>query len=264
MSARAGRRRPAAPESGPPAPLAPLASLQLVLFSRAPVAGRTKTRLCPPLTPGQARDLHVACLNDLLAEGRAWARDRAARQGLPVGLHLFVTPPASQPAFRRAGVAWPDDTALHNQRGIDLGARMEHALRLVRRRASAPAGALLVGSDLPLLSAAQWDAAADALGGGPHGAEVVFGPTPDGGYYLVGVRCDPAGLFSIGAWGGGTVLEQSLAAARAAGHPPALIEALPDADRAADLRAVLAHPRAAALAGRASLRVLRELVAAAD
>ncbi len=250
----------AGPGLAPLAPLAPLASLQLVLFSRAPVAGRTKTRLCPPLTPEQARDVHVACLNDLLAEGRAWARARAARQGIPVGLHLFITPPASQPAFRRAGVAWPNDYALHNQRGIDLGARMEHALRRARRGAPAPAAALLVGSDLPLLSAAQWDAAADALSGAvawAAGADVVFGPTPDGGYYLIGVRCDPAGLFAIGAWGGGTVLEQSLAAARAASRTPALIEALPDADSAADLRAVLAHPRAEALAGRASLRLIR-------
>jgi hypothetical protein len=235
---------------------APPASLQLVLFSRAPVAGQTKTRLTPPLSPEQARDVHVACLNDLLADGRAWAAARTARTGVPVGLHLFITPPASQPAFRRAGVHWPNDYALHNQRGEELGVRMEHAIRRARRDAAAPAGVLLVGTDLPLLGAAQWDAAADALAA----ADVVYGPTPDGGYYLVGMRCDSAGLFAISGWGGGTVLEQSLAAVRAAGLRPALIEALPDADTAAHLREVLAHPRAAALAERAGLRLIRDLL----
>ncbi|HKJ00455.1 MAG TPA: TIGR04282 family arsenosugar biosynthesis glycosyltransferase [bacterium] len=234
----------------------PLASLHLVLFSRAPVPGQTKTRLCPPLTPAQAVAVHVACLNDLLAEGRAWAAARRASGGIPVSLHLCITPAASQTAFRAAGVAWPNDYALHNQRGPHLGTRMEHAIRRAQRDAPAPAGVLLVGSDLPLLGAAQWDAAADALAT----ADAVFGPTPDGGYYLVGTRRDPVGLFALQGWGGTTVLEQSLAAARAAGFQPALIEALPDADTAADLHAVLAHARAAALADRASLRLIRELL----
>jgi hypothetical protein len=233
----------------------PLASVQLVLFSRAPVAGRTKTRLTPPLTPEQARDFHAACLNDLLAAARAWAREHAGRTGIPVGLHLCITPPASQVAFRAAGVRWPDDFALHNQRGAELGARMEHALRRVRSGAPATAGALLVGCDLPLLGAPQWHAAAEALAG----ADVVFGPTPDGGYYLVGTRVDLAGLFPSGGWGGAAVLERSLAAVRAAGHAAALVEALPDADTAADLANLLAHPLATTLAQRASLRLLRAL-----
>lgn len=255
--------------AAPATPAAP-GRLHLVLFSRAPVPGRTKTRLSPPLSAEQARDLHVACLNDLLAAGRDWQAARAAAGGPPVRLHLFITPPASQPTFRAAGVAWPDDCALHNQRGEGLGARMEDAIRRVRGDTgadSAPA-VLLTGTDLPLLGAAHWDAAAAALGVPPAGrdsaaaAEVVFGPTPDGGYYLVGTRCDPAGLFALEGWGGASVLERSLAAARAAGRHAALIETLPDADTAADLRAVLAHPRAAALGERESLRLLRAWVEA--
>jgi uncharacterized protein len=235
---------------------APLASLALLLFSRAPVAGQTKTRLSPPLTPEQARDLHAACLADLLAAGAAWVRERAARTGIPVTLHLGITPPGSQESFRAAGIAWPADCAVLDQRGPDLGARMEHAIRAVQRGAPAPAAVLLAGSDLPLLGARQWDAAADALAA----ADAVFGPTPDGGYYLVGTRRDPAGLFSLAAWGSATVLEQSLAAARAAGQEAATIEPLPDADTAAHLRAVLTHPLAAGLAGRASLRLIRGLL----
>lgn len=245
---------------GAPPGREPLAALHLIVFSRAPVAGHTKTRLSPPLTPEQARDLHAACLGDLLAAGVDWRAARAAA-GRPVpALHLFITPPASQPAFRAAGVPIPPDYALHNQRGDTLGERMEHAIRHVRPAAghggADSCGVILVGSDLPLLGQAQWDAAAAAL----ETADVVFGPTPDGGYYLVGTRHDPAGLFAVQGWGGSTVLAQSLAAARAAGRHPALIEPLPDADTVDDLRALLGHPLAAALAQRPSLKLIRRLL----
>lgn len=235
----------------------PLASLHLVLFSRAPVAGHTKTRLTPPLTPAQAAAFHAACLNDLLGAARDWAAVRAKRSHIPVTLHLFITPAGSQAAFRAAGVTLPAEATLHNQADAPLGARMERAVRQVQRDAPAPAGVLLCGTDLPLLGAAQWDAAADAL------AEVdaVFGPTPDGGYYLVATRRDPAGLFPAQGWGGPDVLERSTAAAREAGLKPTLIEDLPDADTAVHLHSILEHPRAAGLSGRASLRLLRELLA---
>lgn len=231
----------------------PLASLHLILMSRAPVAGQTKTRLSPPLSPEAARDFHVACLNDLLAEGRAWQRARAARGGAPVHLHLFVTPPASQPAFRGAGVRWPKDYAAHNQRGDTLGARMMHAIRRVQSRARRPAGVLLMGTDLPLLTAAHLDEAAEAL---PR-SDVVFGPTTDGGYYLIAVKEDPMGLFDVSSWGGALVLQQSLLAARMRGKTAALITALPDADTADDLRAILRHPLADPLRERESLRFLQ-------
>ncbi len=232
----------------------PLHSLHLILMSRAPVPGQSKTRLTPPLTAMDARDFHVACLNDLLAEGRAWRLAREAAGGPPVSLHLFITPPASQPAFRQAGVTWPNDYALHNQRGRTLGERMARAIEQVRTTTAQPAAVVLAGTDLPLLGGQQFDEAIDAL----RLADVVFGPTTDGGYYLVAVRDDPAGLFDLDGWGGSTVLERSLAAARRRGWSTALITPLPDADTADDLREILAHPRAARFADRASLRFLRE------
>jgi hypothetical protein len=237
-----------------------VAPLHLVLMSRAPVPGRTKTRLTPPLGPEEAQALHVACLNDLLAECRAWRAARLARGDVPPALHLFIDPPGSQAAFRLAGVDWPEDYALHNQRGETLGERMAQAIRRVLTVQSPVAGepsgrVLLIGADLPLLTAAQLDEAAAAL----DRADPVFGPTMDGGYYLVGVRSDPQGLFDLQGWGGGTVLERSLAAARARGLRPALITPLPDVDTAADLAAVLSHPLAASLAGRRSLRLIRTL-----
>src|SRR5436309_1968860 len=46
------------------APGSPLLCAILV-FAKAPEPGRVKTRLCPPLTPEAAAELHQACLGDL-------------------------------------------------------------------------------------------------------------------------------------------------------------------------------------------------------
>ncbi len=201
----------------------------------------------------------MACLNDLLAMARQW-RDATAhrRDGTAPALHLFITPPGTQAVFRTAGVNWPNDFALHNQRGRTLGDRMADALERVRRGAPLPCAVLLVGSDLPLLTATHLDAALEALAG----ARVVFGPTADGGYYLVGMRFAgsrgvPPHLFDLSGWGEEDVLAQSLARAADLGLAAATIDPLPDADTPEHLPALLAHPLAGTLRGRSSLRWLR-------
>lgn len=267
---KAGRETP---------PASPRGVLHLIVMSRAPVAGETKTRLIPALGAEGARDFHVACINDLLAEGRAWAARRGGEgdAALPfstralatVRLHLFIHPPDSRVAFRRAGVKWPGDYGLHNQRGENLGERMAHAMAHVLKRESTAGsggarsgigmgaggrvpGALLIGTDLPLLTLDHLDEAAAAL----DSADVVFGPTADGGYYLVGMKEASPAMFDLPAWESGQVLAQSLAVAKALGKSTACIATLPDADRPEDLRALLDHPLAKSLARRESLRYI--------
>ena len=139
---------------------------------------------------------------------------------------------------------------------------MADAFTRVQRGKHGPRRVLLVGTDLPLLTAAHLDAATDALAetGTPAGADVVFGPSADGGYYLVALKGPPGALFDLPGWGGGAVLQDSLAQARRLGKTTALIDPLPDADTPENLAALLGHPLAAALAHRESLRFLRNLV----
>ena len=241
-------------------------SVALILFSRAPVAGKTKTRLIPALGPEGARDFHAACLNDLIAEAEAWKTAKAWKtaqawkatrrtMGEEASVHLFITPPGAQAAFHQAGVNWPGDFSLHGQRGESLGARMADAFTRVQRGKHGPRRVLLVGTDLPLLTAAHLNAATDALAD----ADVVFGPTKDGGYYLVALKGAPGALFEITGWGGDTVLADSLAQARQLETTTSLIDELPDADTPEGLAALLAHPLAGELAQRESLRFLRNL-----
>ncbi|HEX7928159.1 MAG TPA: TIGR04282 family arsenosugar biosynthesis glycosyltransferase [bacterium] len=222
----------------------------LLLFSRAPVAGATKTRLATVVGDAAARDFHVACLLDIADEAKAWAGEAPGRI-----VHAFITPPGSGTAFTLAGVRWPDTFRLHNQAGETLGQRMHDALSRVLR--AAPGSAVLVATDLPLLRREVFTATAEALAA----ADVVFGPAPDGGYSLVGLKRPQPALFDGYEWGSSTVLAESLEATSRAGLRVAQVAALPDVDVVADIPGVLGHPDAATLANRRAMRVLQTWVA---
>jgi uncharacterized protein len=135
----------------------------LILFVRLPRLGTGKKRL--------ARDIGaVAALRFerlmLARSRRRFGRDRRWR------LRLAVTP---DQAARRWGRAFA-------QGGGDLGIRMRHALA-----ACGPGARVLVGSDIPGLTATQIAEAFRLLG--RH--DVVFGPARDGGFWLVGCRHRP-------------------------------------------------------------------------
>jgi rSAM/selenodomain-associated transferase 1 len=228
-------------------------SVHLIVMSRAPLPGRTKTRLIPAFGAEGAAAFHAACLADILSEAEAW-RQAGPAQGQARGLTLCVTPSESWPAFARAGIVFPAGAALTFQQGDTLGARMARALHEAlsgtgpgaQTNAAAGAAALLVGSDLPLLSRSHVEAAAALLLHAEPTADVVLGPAEDGGYYLIGVR--PGGrwpeLFTLEDWGGGTVLQRTLAAAARNGLRVAQLDSLPDADTPEDLVRILAHPLA--------------------
>ncbi len=128
---------------------------------------------------------------------------------------------------------WPADLPRIPQGRGDLGARMARALRR-----SAPGPTCVIGADIPGIGAPQIAAAFAALGN--HDA--VFGPAPDGGYWLVGLkhpRQAPKTLFRGVRWSGTYALADSLATLGSLSV--AQIQSLQDVDTAADLRRVGAH-----------------------
>jgi glycosyltransferase A (GT-A) superfamily protein (DUF2064 family) len=132
-----------------------MADVALVVIAKAPAPGRSKTRLCPPCTPGQAAALAAAALRDTLAAVASTpARRRiVALDGEPDG--------------------WlPPGFALHAQRGTGLGERLADAL------AAAGGPALVVGMDTPQLTPALLRHAAGRLV--EPGVDAVLGPALDG------------------------------------------------------------------------------------
>lgn len=131
----------------------------------------------------------------------------------------------------RAGMmsrVWPADLARMMQGQGDLGDRMSRALR-----APAKGPVCVIGGDIPDINAVHIAEAFAALGRN----DAVFGPAPDGGYWLIGlrrVRAVPSSLFANVRWS----TQHALADTEATlpNHRIAHVATLSDVDTVADLK----------------------------
>jgi rSAM/selenodomain-associated transferase 1 len=121
------------------------------------------------------------------------------------------------------------------QEGADLGEKMYNALSHVLERGYDKV--ILTGADLPLMTAAHLERGFAAL----EGADVTFGPTSDGGYYLVGMKQPHKAIFEKQQYGGATVLENTVAAAEAAGLSVSFAKQCDDVETPEDLRNLTKH-----------------------
>ena len=187
---------------------------RIVIFAKAPVAGRVKTRLIPALGPEGAARLAREMLAATVAEALA--------SGLPVEL-------CGDPDPAEWGDLRPGGALLHTGQGEgDLGGRLARA---ARRVLGAGENVLLVGADCPALSRDLLAAAAAALAA----ADAVMHPAEDGGYVLLGLRRFDSSLFEGIDWSSERVAEQTLARLSALGWSVDVRETLADVDEPSDL-----------------------------
>ena len=167
---------------------------RLLVFLREPVPGTVKTRLAQALGDQAACDIYRACVELTLERLRAF-QDTAL---------LSVEPPEALARIRTwLGPAW----ALAPQQGRDLGARLSHAT--TQAFADGAQQVVVIGTDSPWLEPADIEAALTAL----SRADVVLGPTDDGGYYLIGLSRPAPALFEGIAWSTASVYAQTRARA---------------------------------------------------
>ena len=159
----------------------------LTVMAKAPVPGKVKTRLSPPLTPGEAAGLNAAFLRDTLANLRAATRSCAAE------CVVSYTPAGQEAAF--SGIL-PDGTLLLPQRGDGFGERLLLTARDLL--ASGFGSVCLIDSDSPTVPTGEFVRAAEALAHPEPG--VVLGRSDDGGYYLLGLAEAHARLFEEISW----------------------------------------------------------------
>ena len=200
-----------------------------MVFVKAPVPGTVKTRLAAEVGEARATQIYRE-----LAEGTV---RRLSGPEAPWNVEVHFAPPDSaSAAVIHAWLGENRDVTFLPQAEGGLGMRMEAALR--RALARGAPSACVVGSDVPALGPRQVEAALQALA---RGADLVLGPSPDGGYYLVGVRAGQplrdSPLFHRMPWSTDRVLEESLHRAQALGLRVHLLEPLSDVDRAEDLPA---------------------------
>lgn len=140
----------------------------LVVIAKAPVAGRSKTRLSPPCTPSEAASLAAAALRDTL---EAVDASRARRRVVALEGEIGDWLPASFEVIA--------------QRGLGLDERLAAAFVDVAEPA------LLIGMDTPQVTPALLDDALDAA----CNADAVLGHTVDGGFWAVGLQRPVASAF---------------------------------------------------------------------
>lgn len=167
----------------------------IIIMARAPEHGRVKTRLATGIGKDAALAVHRELLETTLytATGSHLA---------PVELHLDgdMTHPLVQRLAADTGV-----NLVMQQEG-DLGQRMylalDHALRTFRN-------ALIIGSDCPVMDTAYLETALQTLA---SGADLVIGPSEDGGYVLIGGNRADESVFRDINWGSDNVMRQTRAA----------------------------------------------------
>ena len=196
----------------------------LYVIARAPRPGFAKTRLGRTIGHERAIILY-----------RAFLRDLAARfSGSPFALGWYVTPLD----------AWPEISSLTGETGRvllqvegDLTRRQRELFREAASRGEERT--VLIASDSPHLTVEVVEEAFRCL----ERQDIVFGPTYDGGYYLIGMRGYHDVLREI-PMSVGTELDGIVARARLSGLSVGLLEATFDVDVVEDLR----HLRPLALA----------------
>ena len=186
----------------------------LVVMAKQPHAGRVKSRL--------ARKVGVVA-----ATGFYRSASRAVIRRLS-STRRWQTVLAVTPDTAVRDRAWPAHLPRIAQGGGDLGARMQRAIATMP-----PGPVVVIGTDIPAIRPNHIAEAFDALGDN----DAVFGPAPDGGYWLVGLATGARSSrpFANVRWSSPFALEDTLDNLRA--KRVGLISRLGDIDSADDLAA---------------------------
>ncbi len=193
----------------------------IIVFAKAPEAGKVKTRMIPALGAQGAANLHEKLLHHTLV---------TTTEARLCPVQLWYAPSRLlqlHPFFARCQNDFP--VSLHEQCGNGLGERMHHALTTTLQKY---AYAAVIGADCPALTGLYLQQALEAL---QQGSNVVLGPAEDGGYVLIGARQSHPDLFSGIAWGTASVLNETRARLHALEWQWHELAELWDVDRPEDL-----------------------------
>ncbi|MCI2147090.1 MAG: TIGR04283 family arsenosugar biosynthesis glycosyltransferase [Clostridiales bacterium] len=202
----------------------------VILFTRIPVPGLTKTRLMPYYTPEQCAELHLCFLRDI----------RRNLSGIDADLFIYYAEPGDPavlkeifgnrlPRPRHGWIHGSGKITYRPQVDLGLGERMYQAMEDVLNEGYD--SCVLTGTDLPDLTKEIFEDAFARL----KTHDVVLGPTRDGGYYLIGSKVPQHVCFENQVYGGSSVFENTAAAVLNHGLSLSLAEVLHDVDTRKDL-----------------------------
>jgi rSAM/selenodomain-associated transferase 1 len=206
-------------------------------MTKAPQAGRVKTRLVPPLTPEEAADLNKCFLRDTAAAISSACRrhplsdahaSHSQAPSVARGIAVY-TPVGAESVYDDI---LPVDFSLLPQRGDRFGERLYFAVEDLFKCGFA--AVCLIDSDSPTVPAENFAGAVELLSTGHD--RVVLGPSDDGGYYLIGVKKPHRDLFEQIDWSTERVLDQTIQRATEVGLEIQLLRTGYDVDEGSSLQ----------------------------
>lgn len=166
----------------------------LILMTRVPIPGKTKTRLMEIMSGKECADLHMAFLMDLFN----------TFYEIKNRLDIYITY-APENSFNIIEDIMPEYIKTFPQEGEDLGDKMYNAIDYLL--SIGYENVILIGSDIPDISPTDINTAFEIL----REKDIVLGPSYDGGYYLVGMKKPNNSIFNISKRrGGSSVLESTI------------------------------------------------------
>lgn len=183
----------------------------LIIFVRNPELGKVKTRLAAVVGDVRALEIYKQLLIHTKEVALSCNCDR----------YIFAT-----------GDVSPEDWKgfhIELQSAGDLGNKMSNAFDLLFEKEYEKV--VIIGSDCLDLSADHLKSAFTQLA---HN-EFVIGPANDGGYYLLGMKKNHAGIFVDKNWGNDSVFTETSASIRKLGLSMYKLENLNDIDEEKDL-----------------------------
>ena len=197
---------------------------RLIVFTRYPKPGTTKTRLIQELGAEGAADLQRRMTELTLSR----AKELIEMRSLPVEVRFDG---GGEKLMR----TWLGPVFVYRQQGRgDIGQRMQRAL--ADGFQDGCEAVVIIGSDVPHITSDIIQRAFEGL----KTSDLVLGPAGDGGYYLIGLHRAAFGraklpLFESIYWGTDKVLSQSLSIANNLGLNYLLLNTLQDVDRPEDI-----------------------------
>lgn len=197
---------------------------RLLLFTRYPEVGKTKTRLIPQLGAGGAALLQKRLTERVIVQAQLLAE----RCGTETIVHYSG-------GNSEKMTSWLGPMDYVAQTTGDLGERMHAAF--AHSFSEGAERAVLIGSDIPDISVDLLHQAFCCLQGAK---EVVIGPSADGGYYLIGLVARQAAqllpvLFDKMPWSSADLFSATMNRLLQAGYDVATLPVLRDIDLPADL-----------------------------
>jgi len=187
----------------------------LIIIAKYPEKGHVKTRLSGFMPDEKILELYKYMLEQTIHKLRT----------VP-GTDTFIAyaPEHADEYFSRFG------TGLIRLSTGNLGSNMSHSFEVIFQKGYKKA--VLVGADIPDLSESIIRHAFDLL----TGNDIVFGPSEDGGYYLVGMSKLIRAVFENVVWSSKQTLMESLEQAGKSGHTVGYTKALWDIDTIEDVK----------------------------